>query len=86
MGVDEHTILAADNDFGTVSVCPGGVVHVNLAHYSLKFVPADFTKLAELIGKARLNLGDRPQLTAGKPHLQVVSRDSQDHNAPDETD
>ncbi len=83
MGVEEHTILATDNDFGTVSLCPGGVVHVTLAHYSLKFVPADFTKLADLIGKARLNLGNRPQLTAGKPHLQIGSRDPQDHNPPD---
>ena len=84
--MEEHTILAADNDFGTVSVCPGGVIHVTLAHYSLKFLPADFTKLADLIRKARVNLGDRPQLTSGKPRLQVVSRDPQDHNAPDETD
>ena len=84
--MDEHTILAASDDFGTISICPGGVIHVNLAHYSLKFLPAEFTKLADLMGKARLNLGDRPQLTSGKPRLQVVSRDPQDCSAPDPTE
>lgn len=82
--MEEHTILATDDDFGTISLCPGGVVHINLAHYSLKFVPSDFMKLAELVGKARLTLGNRPQLTAAKPHLQVVSRESDDCQPPDE--
>jgi hypothetical protein len=82
--VEEHTILATDDDFGTISLCPGGVVHVNLAHYGLKFVPSDFMKLAELVAKARANLGNRPQLAAGKPHLQVVPRDSQQSEPPSE--
>lgn len=81
--MDEHTILASDEDFGTVSVCPGGVVHINLAHCSLKFVPSDFLKFSELIGKARLNLGQRPQLGEAKPRLQIVPRDPQDSSPAD---
>jgi hypothetical protein len=83
--LDDHTILATDEDFGSVSVCPGGVVHISLRHYSLKFVPSDFTKLADLIGKARLNLGKRPELAEGKPRLQLVPRNPEDPPTPTST-
>ena len=79
--MDDHTILASDADFGTVSVCPGGVIHVNLPHYSLKFVPSDFIKFSDLMDKARLNFGKRQRLSEGKPGLKLVSRDPTD---PDE--
>jgi len=75
--VDDQRILASQEDFGNVSVCPGGVVHVNLVHVSLKLVPADFIKLSELISQARRNL-DAPPRSPGKPVLQVVSPRLQD--------
>ncbi len=71
---EDQTILASDENFGNVSMCPGGVVHVNLVHLSLKFLPEDFVRFCELVGKARLNLDQRPP-QRGKPHLQVVTSD-----------
>ena len=76
--MQDHTILASDINFGTVSICPGGVVHINLQHCSLKFVPSDFATFADLIARARLNFGKRPPLGDGKPQLHLVSREPQD--------
>jgi hypothetical protein len=73
--VDEHTLLANDESFGNVSVCPGGVVHVNMPHVTLKFLPEDFVRFAELIGKARLSY-EAPKRSGAKPRLQVVSTES----------
>ena len=70
--MDDQTVLASSENFGTVSVCPGGVVHINLPHCSLKFLPSDFVKFSELIAKARLKF-DPPLRGDGKPHLQLVS-------------
>jgi hypothetical protein len=70
--LDEQTILASEENFGNVSVCQGGVVHVNLVHMTIKFLPGDFEKFAQLISRARMNLeAGRP--TRSKPRLQVVS-------------
>jgi hypothetical protein len=77
--VDDHTILATEENFGAISVCPGGIVHINLAHVTLKLLPSDFEKFSELVAKARLNFA-RPKRTEGKPRLQVVPSD------PDPTD
>jgi hypothetical protein len=81
--LDDHIILAGDDGFGSVSVCPGGVVHVNLQHVSLKFLPSDFTKFSDLIARAKINFGKRGGLGDGKPHLQLVSKDPPDHAEPD---
>ncbi|MFH0823917.1 MAG: hypothetical protein V2B18_14295 [Pseudomonadota bacterium] len=71
--MEDHRIIANAPDFGNVTVCPGGVVHINLPHMSLKFVPSDFVKLADLIAQAHRNF----QATSGpgpaKPHLHVVT-------------
>lgn len=72
---EDQTILASDENFGNVAVCPGGVVHVNLVHLSLKFLPEDFVRLSELLSKARLNLEQKPP-PRGKPRLQLVSTDA----------
>ncbi len=81
--MDEHTILADDENFGNVVVCPGGVVHVNLTHCSLKFVPEDFLKFSELIDKARRKY-EAPQLTGGKPRLRLVASDADEQTTIDE--
>jgi hypothetical protein len=70
--VDDQKILASQEDFGNVSVCPGGVVHVNLVHLSIKLLPSDFVKFCDLISQARRNF-DAPPRSGGKPVLQVVS-------------
>jgi hypothetical protein len=80
--VDDHTILANDENFGNVSVCPGGVVHVNLVHLTLKFVPDDFEKFSELIAKAHVKL-QHHRAPRNKPRLQVVSPDPAKHERPD---
>lgn len=73
--MDDHTLLANDESFGNVSVCPGGVVHVNMAHVTLKFLPEDFVRFADLIGKARLQ-HEAPRRGGTKPRLQVVSTET----------
>jgi hypothetical protein len=76
--LDEQTILSSAEDFGNVSVCPGGIIHVNLTHCSLKFLPADFIRLSDMIAEARRNYGPtRPQLD-GKARLTVVPTNSCD--------
>jgi hypothetical protein len=70
--VDEVEILAGLENFGNVSVCPGGIIHINLPHCSLKFTPSDFSRFAELIGQARLKTEARQVTTDGKPQLQIV--------------
>jgi len=76
--LDEQTILANAEDFGNVSVCPGGVIHLNLTHCSLKFLPADFIRLSDMIAEARRNYGPpQPQLD-GKARLTVVPNNSCD--------
>lgn len=75
--MDDQTVLASSENFGTVSVCPGGVVHINLPHCSLKFLPADFVKFAELIAQARIKF-DQPVRSDGKPRLQIVSSERDD--------
>jgi len=82
--VDDHTILAGEDNFGNVSVCPGGVVHVNLVHVSLKFLPQDFVRLCELVAKARQNL-DAPPAAGGKHRLHVVPSETEKDQTPDPT-
>jgi len=74
--LEDQTILASTENFGNVSVCPGGVVHVNLPHCTVKFLPSDFIKFCELLARARASY-DAPPRSPGKPHLQVVTSDSQ---------
>lgn len=81
--MDDQTILASSENFGTVSVCPGGVVHINLPHCSLKFLPSDFTKFAELIALARIKF-DQPVRGDGKPRLQIVSSEDDSVSQSDE--
>lgn len=75
--MDDHKILASVENFGAVTVCSGGVVHVNLPHCSLKFLPSDFSKFCELIAQARMNF-QPPRRIEGKSRLQVVTPESQD--------
>lgn len=72
----DDTILASEENLGNVTVCPGGVVHINLAHCSLKFLPSDFVKFSKLISKARLNF-DSPRRGDGKPRLHVVCNETE---------
>ena len=81
--MDNHTILADDENMGNVVVCPGGVVHVNLTHYSLKFMPEDFLKFSELIDKARRKF-EAPQLPGSKPSLRLVASDDEERKNNDE--
>jgi hypothetical protein len=80
--VEDHTILANSENFGNVTVCPGGVIHVNLPHCSLKFTPSDFVKFTELMGKARLNF-DSSSRTSAKPRLHLVSSDPEPPASPE---
>ena len=80
--MEDPTILASDQTLGNVSVCPGGVVHINLPHCSLKLLPSDFVKFSDLISKARMRF-DPPVRGDGKPRLQVVANDSHDNSTPD---
>ncbi len=80
--MDEHTVLSSDPGFGTVSVCPGGVVHINLPHCSLKFLPQDFGKFCELVARARAELGKSRSASSARPRLQLVTTD-QDQRPPD---
>lgn len=75
--MEDQTILASDETLGNITVCPGGVVHINLPHCSLKLLPSDFVKLSELVSKARMRF-DPPIRGDGKPRLQVVTNDTQD--------
>ncbi len=73
--MDDQKVLASDDGFGAVTMCPGGVVHVNLPHFTLKFLPDDFDRFADLIAKARMNR-DRPgKIEQRRPKLQLVSSD-----------
>jgi hypothetical protein len=78
--LDDQTILSSAENFGTVSVCSGGVVHINLPHCSLRFMPSDFVKFSDLIGQARLNFNAPAR--GAKPHLHVIS--SEKENKPSE--
>ncbi|MDD3471232.1 MAG: hypothetical protein PHS86_00465 [Syntrophaceae bacterium] len=75
--MDDQKILSSDDGFGAVTVCPGGVVHVNLLHFTLKFLPNEFERFSDLIAKARMNQG-RPKKPEHRPKLQVVSTDPKD--------
>ena len=81
--MDDQTILAVLENFGTVSVCPGGIVHVNLAHCSLKFLPSDFEKFCELVGEAQRKF-DPPRRVSGRPVLQVVTSETRTDVSEDE--
>lgn len=74
----DDQILASEENFGSVTVCPGGVVHVNLAHCSLKLLPADFIRFSELIAQARIKFGPPRPTVGGKPRLQLVSPEDRD--------
>jgi hypothetical protein len=82
--LDEQTILASEENFGNVAVCPGGIVHVNLTHCSLKFLPQDFVKFSELVGRAILKYQASPAQTSGKPRLHLVSSEATDEKSPDQ--
>jgi hypothetical protein len=69
--MEDHKTLAISEDFGLVTECPGGIIHVHLHHMTLKFMPNDFVKLTDLLNKARAQC-DAPQKGCGKPHLQIV--------------
>jgi hypothetical protein len=84
--LDEDTILAELEKFGNVTVCPGGVIHVNLAHLSLKFMPEDFVRLSDLIAKARGNFESRNPRPDGKPKLRVAPKPGDDEEPGDEGD
>lgn len=84
--MEDQTILANDPDFGNVTVCPGGVVHVNLVHVSLKFGPSDFVRLSDLMAKARTSFENRQRPRDAKPRLQLVSSEDPEEPAPDSQD
>lgn len=71
----DDQIVASIEDFGNVYVCPGGVIHINLAHMSLKFGPGDFAKFADLISQANGSLNAPRRRSGAKPQLQLVSDD-----------
>ncbi len=75
--MDDYKILANDDNFGSVSVCAGGIVHVNLTHLTLRLMPSDFEKLADLIAQARANY-EHESKPAEKPRLRVVSDKKED--------
>jgi hypothetical protein len=83
--LDDQTILASEENMGNVTVCPGGVIHINLPHCSLKFLPSDFLKFSELISKARTRF-DPPVRGDGKPRLQIVSTDSKNEPTGDDNE
>ncbi len=74
--LDDQTILSSAENFGTVSVCSGGVIHINLPHCSLKFMPSDFLKFSDLVGQARLNFSAPPR--GAKPQLHLISSEKED--------
>lgn len=82
--MDDQIVLATSENFGNVTVCPGGVVHVNLAHVSLKLLPSEFMKLSDLIAQARIRF-EPPVRSSGKPSLQVVSPRTTEENENPET-
>ncbi|MGC8658071.1 MAG: hypothetical protein ACP5U1_03265 [Desulfomonilaceae bacterium] len=82
--MEEHTILATEENFGAVSVCPGGIVHINLTHMTLKLIPSDFEKFSDLVAKARQNFS-RPKRTDGKPRLQVVTNETSSDESPEKS-
>ncbi len=71
--LDDQKILAAIDNFGAVTVCPGGIVHINMPHFTIKLMPSDFVKFTELIEAARRSYSSPAPKPAGKPRLQVVS-------------
>lgn len=81
--MDEDTLLAEIESFGNVTICPGGVVHVNLAHLSLKFMPEDFQRFSDLMAKARVKYESRSPRPDGKPKLQLISNPDEDESSPD---
>ena len=81
--MDEVQILAGLEGFGNVSVCPGGIIHINLPHCSLKFTPSDFAKFAELIAQARLKMEARQVRTEGKPQLRIVASGNDEESPTD---
>ncbi|MEW6351572.1 MAG: hypothetical protein AB1646_21170 [Thermodesulfobacteriota bacterium] len=76
--MDDHKILASSENYGTVSLCAGGVVHVNLTHLTLRLIPSDFEKLADLIIQARANYQAVSRTKDEKPRLRVVSEKKDD--------
>ncbi len=74
--MDDQKLLSSDDGFGAVTMCPGGVVHVNLPHFTLKFLSDDFERFSDLIAKARINL-DPPKKIDKRPRLQLVSPDAE---------
>ncbi len=84
--MEDQTILANDPEFGNVTVCPGGVVHVNLVHVSLKFGPSDFVRLSDLMTKARSSFENRQRPRNAKPRLQLVSSEDAEDSAPETQD
>lgn len=83
--MDDQKILASSENFGAVTVCSGGVIHINMPHFTIKFLPSDFMKFSDLIAKAKLNY-DPPQKLAGKPRLQLVTSDEDESEVDDRPD
>ncbi|HTY23232.1 MAG TPA: hypothetical protein VMC85_08885 [Desulfomonilaceae bacterium] len=81
--MDDQTILSSEENFGNVAVCPGGVVHVNLTYYSLKFLPEDFIKFSELIDTARRKF-ELPPSGGNKPRLHLVAAKTSEEEITDE--
>lgn len=75
--MDEFSVLADEPNFGNVAMCPGGVVHINLAHVSLKMDSSDFRRLSVLIAKAGQKLSEQSPRLPGSPHLHIVQSNSE---------
>jgi hypothetical protein len=84
--LDEDTILAEEGNFGNVTTCPGGVIHVNLAHLSLKFLPEDFVRFTDLMSRARGKFETKRPRPDGKPKLQVVTNSQDDEDSGEDED
>jgi hypothetical protein len=84
--LDEFSVLADEPNFGNVAMCPGGVVHINLAHVSLKMDSSDFRRLSVLIAKAGQKLAEQTPRLTGSSHLHVVPSNNEtpsDSNSQD---
>ena len=55
-------VLAQGGEGAAISRCPGGHIHLDYGHLTLRFTEEDFRAFATMVGQAAANLGGTPLL------------------------
>ena len=67
-----HRDVLSSAPIGSIALCPCGTIHLTIGAVTLRLVPEAMVELAELVGRAAVELATRTARRAGRRMAQGV--------------